>query len=92
MKNRQSDQVTVWDRASRRRFIRTGAGFLLAGGAVVGTGSAQAADCDQYARNGQAADQDSGENADRKDCTGRNIVSQAQPLRKTLVRVARIKA
>jgi len=60
------DAIVVRDRASRRRFIRTGAAFALAGGAIVTARAALAADCDQ-SRDGCAAacsDSDSGDGSD----------------------------
>ncbi|MGQ7847911.1 hypothetical protein ACUNV4_25680 [Granulosicoccus sp. 3-233] len=92
-KKQQSDSVVVWDRASRRQFMRTGAGFLLVGGALTASRGVRADDCD---RNGQqresSADQDSGENSDPKGCQSRNIVSEHQPQRTAPVQVKRIKA
>lgn len=87
---KQVEGVTIRDRSGRRRFMRNGAGLLLGGSVISGAAQAQS-DCDQYARNGQQADQDSGENADRKDCQGRNIVSENQPQRSAPVKVRRIK-
>lgn len=88
----QSDSVVVWDRASRRQFMRAGAGFLLVGGALTASRNVRADDCD---RNGQqresSADSDSGENADPKGCQSQNIVSEHQPQRTSPVRVNRIK-
>ena len=60
-RKQQSDSVVVWDRASRRQFMRAGAGFLLVGGALTASRGVRADDCD---RNGQqresSADQDAG--------------------------------
>lgn len=87
----QSDSVVVWDRASRRQFMRAGAGFLLVGGALTASRSVRADDCD---RNGEqrSSDQDAGESADPKGCQSRNIVSEHQPQRTSPVQVKRIKA
>lgn len=76
-----SDVVTIEDKNGRRRFIRSGAAFLLAGSAVAGTtASAQEeddlflADCDSVGYNGEknaeaeGSDSDSGNNADRPGC------------------------
>lgn len=75
------DCITVTDRASRRRFIRTGSAFLLgsaaAGAAIAAPSSSQilVADCDsggsgekkpEHAGNG--SDSDSGANADPAGC------------------------
>lgn len=89
----QSDSVVVWDRASRRQFMRAGAGFLLIGGALTASRQVRADDCDQNAEQRQnEADKDAGENADPKGCRSRNIVSEHQPLRTSPVKVGRIKA
>ena len=88
----QSDQVVVRDSASRRRFMRAGAGFLLVGGAMSASRGVRADDCD---RNGQqresAADKDAGAESDPKGCQSRNIVSEHQPQRTSPVQVKRIK-
>lgn len=65
----ESDSVVVSDRASRRRFIRVGAAFVAAGGALAGSHSVLAADCDQNTeQNTRCTDQDNGENGDPPGC------------------------
>jgi hypothetical protein len=89
----QTDCVIVKDRASRRQFMRSGAGFLLFGGMLAAARHVRADDCD---RGGQgrasSADQDAGENADPKGCQKKNIISEHQPERMAPVVVTRIKA
>ena len=60
------DAFVVRDRASRRRFIRTGAAFALAGGALAATRAALAADCDRSPEGcaPRCSDSDSGEGSD----------------------------
>lgn len=88
----KTDSVVVWDRASRRQFMRAGAGFLLVGGALVASRQVRADDCDRNGGQAQAsADQDTGESADPKGCQSRNIVSEHQPQRTAPVQVTRIK-
>lgn len=68
-KKTKADSVVVHDRTSRRQFIRAGAAFVVTGGAVVGSGSALANDCDQNeAQKTRCTDQDSGENGDPDGC------------------------
>ena len=89
----QADTIVVRYRASRRQFMRAGAGFLLAGGTLAAARNVRAADCDRARQGGQASqDQDTGENADPKGCQSRNIISENQPERTSPVQVTRIKA
>jgi len=75
------DTILVEDKSGRRRFIRTGAAFLLAGSAAASTtANAQEeddlllADCDGVGYNGEknaeaeGNDSDAGANADRPGC------------------------
>lgn len=89
MSKSHSDPITVLDKSSRRRFIRTGSGILVAGAVAAVSQNALASDCDQ---GGEArTDQDSGESADPKGCQPKNIISQNQPLRTAPVVVKVIK-
>lgn len=67
---RDPDGIDVRDRASRRRFIRTGAALLVGGAAAASGRHALAADCDRYGMRQQrnCSDSDSGENADPDGC------------------------
>lgn len=68
------DSVLMVDQRSRRRFIRTGAAFLLAGGSVAKERPAYADECDRAPdennpkRPGPGSDSDSGSNADPAGC------------------------
>jgi len=75
------DSITVRDQASRRRFIRSGTAFLIAGGALSVGQAVRADECDR-ARSagpdeenpkqaGNGSDSDSGAGSDPSGC-GRN--------------------
>lgn len=72
MSTPEKDAITVVDRNSRRRFIRTGAAFALTGAAATQSGAVFADDCDRNAgeKNAQApgSDSDAGEGADPTGC------------------------
>jgi len=74
---KKSDSVTVTSKSGRRRFIRTGSAFLLAGATAASAqeeGQFQRADCDGVGsaegKNAEASnsDSDSGSTADRQGC------------------------
>ena len=92
MTSKQPDSIVVLDKSSRRRFIRSSSGLLLAGAAIAMSGSSLAADCDRGGSRSSASDQDEGTQADQKQCESRNIVSQHQPERVTPVTVKTIKS
>ncbi len=100
MKN--SDAVVVSDGRGRRRFIRLGATFLLAQGAVA---TAQddsqnfRTDCDSQGYGGQkntevaGNDSDTGASADRPGCSRKKLpLTQHDNSKNNPVRVAKIKA
>ncbi len=91
MTSKQPESIVVLDKSSRRRFIRSSGGVLLAGAAIAMSGSTLAGDCDQGGSRSSASDQDEGGQADRKECGSRNIVSQHQPERVTPVTVKTVK-
>jgi len=91
MSRKNSDDISVLDKSSRRRFIQTSSGVLLAGATVGLGGSALASDCDQGGEQA-SSDQDAGESADPKGCEPKNIISQNQPKRTEPVVVKTIKA
>ncbi|OED42803.1 hypothetical protein AB833_05585 [Chromatiales bacterium (ex Bugula neritina AB1)] len=67
--NNNSDSLLVRDRLSRRRFIRSGSAFLLAGSAAIATSAVRADDCDRMSKEELAKtcyDNDSGDNTDPK--------------------------
>lgn len=72
MSTPEKDAITVVDRSRRRRFIRTGAAFVLTGAAAAKSGNVFADDCDRNAgeKNAQApgSDSDAGEGADPTGC------------------------
>lgn len=87
-----TDVLVVRDRASRRRFIRRGAAFALAGGAALAASrAALAADCDR-SREGCAtscSDSDSGEGSDP---TGRGKRCSNISISRNAVAVEKVKA
>ena len=91
MQRKESDRIAVLDKSSRRRFIQTGSGILLAGASVTISGNALASDCDQGGEQASSG-QDAGEGADPKGCQPKNIISKNQPERTTPVVVKTIKA
>ena len=91
MKRKDSDHIALLDKSSRRRFIQTSSGVLLAGATVALSGSALASDCDQGAEEA-SSDQDSGESADPKGCKPKNIISRNQPERTSPFKVKTVKA
>lgn len=90
MSIKKSDDVTILDKSSRRRFIRAGSGVLVASAAGVFSAKTLASDCDQSQE--ARTDQDAGESADPKGCQPKNIISQNQPKRSAPVVVKTIKA
>ncbi len=67
--DRLDDELTVHDRAGRRRFMRAGAAFVATGAAALAASrTALAADCDRSAEGCSApshcSDSDSGEGSD----------------------------
>jgi hypothetical protein len=95
MQRKNSDGIAVLDKSSRRRFMQTSSGMLLAGASVAMamamSGGALASECDRGG--GQASsDKDAGESADPKGCQPKNIISKNQPERTTPVVVKTIKA
>ena len=93
MQRKNSDCIAVLDKSSRRRFMQTSSGMLLAGASVAMamSGGALASECDRGG--GQASsDKDAGESADPKGCQPKNIISKNQPERTTPVVVKTIKA
>jgi len=80
---KKSDSVTVISKSGRRRFIRAGSAFILAGAASASAqegGEYQRSDCDGVGnasgKNAEAAnsDSDSGATADRQGCgTKKNV-------------------
>ena len=91
MQRKNSGQIAVLDKSSRRQFMQKSSGVLLASAAVALSGSALASDCDQGAEEA-SSDQDSGEGADPKGCQPKNIISKNQPARTTPIVVKTIKA
>ena len=91
-KDNPSDGVVIHDRSKRRRFMRRGAEFVVAAGAISAGSmrSARASDCDRGGPGGEkpehagnGSDSDTGANADPTGC-GRNHeekpkISQAVP-------------
>lgn len=74
---KKTDTVIVEDKRGRRRFIRAGAAFLLAGSATVGAQEESEifrTDCDSQGGGGEKnpemaqTDSDAGANADRPGC------------------------
>ena len=92
MATKQPESIVVLDKSSRRRFIRSSSGVLLAGAAIAISRSTLAADCDQGGNRSSSSDQDEGTQADRKECEARNIVSEHQPERTAPVIVKTIKS
>lgn len=84
-----SDAIVIYDRSSRRRFIRTGAAFLLAGGAVARSSQTLAGDCDRAPdennpkQAGNGSDSDAGANADPEGCGRRQDKPKITRLRDT---------
>ncbi len=82
---KKTDTVVTIDKSGRRRFIRAGSAFVLAGAAAAGSsasaqeGSQQRSDCDSYGnaenKNPQAArsDSDTGSAADRQGCGTKTV-------------------
>ena len=75
MKTKSSDtldSIVVLDRSNRRKFIRTGAAFLLSSGGVAVHHAARADECDRATgeKNPEHAnsDSDAGTGADRQGC------------------------
>lgn len=67
--SKNSDSVLVQDSLSRRRFIRNGSAFLLAGGAAIAASKTRADDCDRMSAAELAKtcyDSDNGDSSDPK--------------------------
>ena len=75
--NGTTDSLVIYDRTSRRQFIRTGTAFVLAGGSAAFSHASLASDCDRAGNEnkpkqaGNGSDSDSGSEADPEGC-GRN--------------------
>ena len=90
MSLKKSNDITILDKSSRRRFILDGSGVLVASATAAFSTNTLASDCDQ---GGEArTDQDAGESADPKGCQPKNIISQNQPARTAPAVVKTIKA
>jgi len=73
MNDSEKQEITVLDATGRRRFIRNGAAFVVAGGSFAATPTVYADDCDRNAgseKNAQApnSDSDQGAEADPMGC------------------------
>lgn len=89
MSDSDTDAIVVYDRSSRRRFIRTGAAFLLAGGTISSGSPVLAGDCDRAASEHKNPDQagsdsDTGEGADPEGCGRRKDKPKITRLNKSL--------
>ncbi len=79
MKKSDSDSVLIYDRCSRRQFVRAGSTFLLAGGAATLVRPAIANECDRIPdeehpkQAGHGSDSDSGSNGDPEGCGRRPV-------------------
>lgn len=68
------DSLVIYDRSSRRQFIRNGTAFLFAGSTVSFSNSVLANDCDRAPdeetpkQAGNGSDSDTGSSADRAGC------------------------
>lgn len=99
---KDSDSMVVNDGSGRRRFIRVGAAFLLAQGAVAKAQDDDTqnfrTDCDSQGyggqKNAEAAgnDSDSGASADRPGCGRKLPLTQYDKRKEGRVRVVKIKA
>lgn len=73
MSKNEKDSISVRDRASRRKFIRSGAAFLAAAGTVSGSRVVYGDDCDraqgaEKSPGQPGSDSDAGENSDPAGC------------------------
>ncbi len=78
MKSPVKDSMVVQDRSGRRKFIRTGSAFLLAGGSLAHLHSAYGDECDRVPdeknpkQAGNGSDSDEGAEADAPGCGRQN--------------------